>query len=96
MQKNLENNFISTDDVEFLNPLADYAEQVDVALIKIPKSLDLFRFFLQHLSKNVKKDSLVVCGFMTKYFSSQMLSIASEYFESVDQGKAWKNPDCYI
>ena len=59
-------------------------------LIKIPKSLDLFRFQLDQLHESLKEDTLVICAFMTKYFSAQILKIAEDYFELCEQSIAWK------
>tara|TARA_B110000967_G_C18890111_1_gene566755 strand:+ start:841 stop:1932 length:1092 start_codon:yes stop_codon:yes gene_type:complete len=61
-----------------------------LALLKIPKSLDLFRLQLSQIHGSLTENGQVVCGFMTKYFSKQYLSIASEFFEDCTQSKAWK------
>ena len=68
----------------------DSLDTVELALIKIPKSLELFELFLQQIHKASKSNTEVVCGFMTKYFSASYLKIASQYFEVVEQSKAWK------
>ena len=62
----------------------------ELALIKVPKSLDLFRLQLSQIHNSLAESGEVVCGFMTKYFSKQYLSIASEFFEECTQSKAWK------
>lgn len=86
--KNLELNNFSTE-VIYKTPLEDL-EKVDLALIKIPKSLELFELFLQQAHKASHKETEVVGGFMTKYFSASYLKIAEQYFEVVEQSKAWK------
>lgn len=68
----------------------DILNKVELALIKIPKSLELFELFLQQIHKSATENTEVVCGFMTKYFSSSFIKIASQYFEVVEQTKAWK------
>lgn len=88
--KNFEDNFINTDKIKMVNLLDDCDQKIDVAMIKVPKSIELFKLYLQHLSKHITKESVVVCGFMTKYFNRQMLTVASEYFEDVSQSLAWK------
>ncbi|MEX0720248.1 MAG: methyltransferase [Balneolaceae bacterium] len=90
VELNLETNDFSLPKDHFFSPLAPVPDPVDVALIKIPKSLDLFRLYLYQLSKSLAGDAVVVCGFMTKYFSPQMLTIAHEFFENVEQSKAKK------
>ena len=70
--------------------IGNLTEQYDIALIKIPKSLDLFRLQLAQAQASLSENGQVICGFMTKYFSKQYLSIAAEYFEDCRQSKAWK------
>ncbi len=85
---NLRANSLSTD-IVFKSPLEDLGE-VQLALIKIPKSLELFELFLKQISKYSVENTKVVCGFMTKYFSKSYLKIAEKYFENVEQSRAWK------
>ncbi|WP_075342004.1 class I SAM-dependent methyltransferase [Tenacibaculum agarivorans] len=73
----------------FKTPLDDL-EHVELALLKIPKSLELFELFLHQITKSASETTEVVCGFMTKYFSPSYLKIAEQYFEDVSQSKAWK------
>ncbi len=75
--------------VVYKTPLDDL-KKVDLALIKIPKSVELFELFLQQIHKASNKNTEVVCGFMTKYYSSSFLKVANQYFEEVTQSKAWK------
>lgn len=86
--KNLQHNNCSLP--LFCNPLQELPQSIDTALIKIPKSLDLFQLYLQQLSQHLHEQSTVIGCFMTKYFSPQMLSIAALYFEKVEQSRAWK------
>jgi len=57
---------------------------------EFPKSMGLFRLFLVHIHQSVTEDTAVICSFMTKYFTKQMLAIASEYFDITEQSLAWK------
>lgn len=75
--------------VNYKTPLDDIKD-IDLALIKIPKSLELFELFLQQIHAGANKDIEVVCGFMLKYFSPSFLKIANIYFDEVIQTKAWK------
>jgi 16S rRNA G1207 methylase RsmC len=90
LQLNLEHNGIAKDDIRLLNPLDDFPAPVDLALVRIPKSLELFRLYLSRIQENSHKDSVVACGFMTKYFSPQMLKTAEMFFEEVSQSRARK------
>lgn len=86
--QNLKLNNLSKE-IIYKTPLEDL-KKVDLALVKIPKSLELFELFLQQIHKASHKQTEVVCGFMTKYFSASYLKIAEQYFEVVEQSKAWK------
>lgn len=88
IQQNLRLNKLP-ENTEFKTPLDDLVT-VDVALMKVPKSLELFELFLQQIHKASNEYTEVVCGFMTKYFSPAFLKIAALYFEEVTQSKAWK------
>ncbi|MFD2566261.1 methyltransferase [Pseudotenacibaculum haliotis] len=87
--QNLKLNNYSMNDQIFKTPLDDL-KQVEMALLKVPKSLELFELFLQQIHQASTDTTEVVCGFMTKYFNASMLTIASKYFEDLTQTKAWK------
>lgn len=74
----------------FLNALEKNAVPSSLGIIKIPKSMDLFRLQLHQLCDQLTDDGQVICGFMTKYFTPQIVKIAEVYFEQVTQTKAWK------
>lgn len=80
----------SLPEISFIGPLMEQVNETDHALIKIPKSMDLFRLMLHQLSDKLTSDGTVICGFMTKYFSPQITKIAEEYFDDVQQTRAFK------
>ncbi|MDA8692440.1 methyltransferase [Saprospiraceae bacterium] len=88
IELNLKNNKLPSADFSY--PLSGLDDKIEFALIKIPKSLALFEFFLQHITQNSTKDTTVVCAFMTRHFSPKILEIASKYFENVEQSRAVK------
>jgi 16S rRNA G1207 methylase RsmC len=88
--KNLEINRLAREQIKFYTPFEELAEKINVTVLRIPKSMDLFRLQLQYISKSLSADGIVLGGFMTRHFGPQMLSIASEYFEEVEQSRAWK------
>ncbi|WP_299836757.1 methyltransferase [uncultured Tenacibaculum sp.] len=88
IEKNILANKLESQN-SFLTPLDDFGS-VECALIKIPKSLELFELFLSNIHANSNEQTEVVCGFMTKYFSASFLKIVEKYFEDVSQSKAWK------
>ena len=90
LQINLENNDLNIAVINTINPLEDITEIIDIALVKIPKSLDLFKLYLYQISKSTNEDTIVLASFMTKHFSKNILSIANEFYEGVEQSLAWK------
>ncbi|MEM6966642.1 MAG: methyltransferase [Bacteroidota bacterium] len=88
--QNLKNNTLEKSKVEFCHPLVDLPKNVTLGLLKIPKSIDLFRLQLIQLTKALDANGVVLGGFMTKYFTPQILRVACEFFENVEQSRAWK------
>lgn len=88
--ENLKHNQLSAGKINYRNPLEEIGSPLDIGIIKIPKSVDLFELYLNQLIPALKKDAIVIAGFMTRYFSSQALQIAEKYFEEVEQTKAHK------
>jgi len=88
--KNLELNQIQFNPNQFITPIQQLKNKADLAVLKIPKSVELFELYLQQISKSITQNGIVVCGFMTKYFTPQLIKIAQKYFEDTQQTKAWK------
>lgn len=88
--QNLSRNKLNEENITLINSLSSISQSVDLVLMRIPKSLDLLRLHFQQMSQALSPEALVLGGFMTKYFSPNILSIASEYFEVVEQSRAWK------
>ncbi len=88
--RNMKANGMESLLTEFINPLSEIEGATDLAMIKIPKSTELFSLYLHQLSMSIKSDGIVICSFMTRHFSPQILEIASLFYEEVKQGKAWK------
>ncbi len=76
--------------INYSTPIASLEKEMELALIKIPKSLDLFRLFLEQIIHNSTKEIVVIAAFMTRHFSPKLLQIAEEYFEVVEQSRALK------
>lgn len=90
LRQNMINNELPIIEQNILIPFDKWDEQINTVLMKVPKSLDLFRFQLFQVSQNISENGLVLCGFMTRHFTKQMLEIASEYFEELEQSLAKK------
>lgn len=90
LEKNFGQNSLNLEPNRLVSPLRPLPTTIDLGIIKIPKSLDLFRLYLDHVASHLSDDGQVLCPFMTRYFSPQMLTIAEEFFEVVEQSLAHK------
>ena len=90
IKTNFEQNEIDAVKNNFSHLTDDRNIKSDFVLIKIPKSMNLFHFFVMKAHALSKSNTKVFCGFMTRHFTKQMITIASQYFDNVDQGLAWK------
>ena len=77
-------------ETQFKSPLESFDSEVNLAVIRLPKSMELFKHFLHQLSFSLTKDAIVVAGFMTRHFNKSMISIAEQYFEEAEQSLARK------
>ena len=87
---NLANNGLDKKDWEHSNPLNIQSKYIDIALLKIPKSADLFQLYIQQLHASCKSESILLCGFMTRNFTARWKEIAELYFEDVSQSMSVK------
>lgn len=89
-EQNFKQNKISSEKINIHSPLDKIASSTQIGIVHIPKSLELFKLYLYQLSQAIDESGMVVCAFMTRHFSPQLLTIASTFFEEVEQSKAWK------
>jgi len=90
IKSNISRNNIKLVKENFVSPLSDLDNKIDFAFVKIPKSTDMFKFYLNQIYKGLNDDGEVICSFMTKNFNKTILKIAGEFFEEVEQSLAWK------
>ena len=88
--KNLENNQIEQDSIIFVDAEKEPNRQVDFVYILMPKSLELFNYYLQVAYRSLKSDGRVLVGFMTRHFTGSFLAISARYFDQIQQTKAKK------
>jgi len=60
------------------------------ALLKIPKSIALFERYLFDIHEHLANDGVVYAGFMTKYFTKNLINSCEKYFHEVEQSRAYK------
>lgn len=87
---NYKNNGLDRKDNAWSHPLKLDSDSIDLALVKIPKSAELFELYLSQLHAKMNGESTALCGFMTRNFTPRWLEIASLYFEDVSQSLAAK------
>lgn len=90
INSNISLNELDSSNYKCITPLDKLKSPIELGIIKIPKSIELLRLYLKQLSEALDENSVVICGFMTKYFTPQILDIAEEYFRQVKQSLAWK------
>ncbi len=89
IQSNVENNGLDMHDIGWASPF-DSTPYGAIHMMKVPKSLDLFDFYLSKITLFSPKKTIVLCGFMTRHFSEGLLAVAGKYFEKIHQTKAKK------
>lgn len=87
---NFEKNGLDLNAIKIFYPLDNLSTYIDYVFIKIPKSLELFRLYLNQISQLNNDNITVVCAFMTKNFSPQLIKISEDYFATTEQSLAEK------
>ncbi|MEM7655379.1 MAG: methyltransferase [Bacteroidota bacterium] len=90
LQQNLQANQLTATPEQWLNPLTVLPSSISLGLLRVPKSLDLFRLYLRQAAEALQADGQLIGSFMTRHFSPKLLQIAGEYFGTVEQSRAWK------
>nr|WP_321409267.1 methyltransferase [uncultured Carboxylicivirga sp.] len=90
IQKNMAINGIEINQFTFSDILSINNLKIETAIVKIPKSMELFALYLHQVSQMISEGGIVICGFMTKYFTSSMLDVAQKYFKKAEQSLAYK------
>ena len=70
--------------------LEEPLQAVRRAVMRIPKSLALFEFYLAYVAASAKPDTRLAAGFMTRHFTPRLLEIAGKYAGQVRQSRAVK------
>ena len=58
------------------------------AVVRMPKSVALFDYYLSCLSRAASPQTTVAVGFMTRHFTPQWIKVAQRYAGRVEQGRA--------
>ncbi|MEM9986166.1 MAG: hypothetical protein AAF804_13825 [Bacteroidota bacterium] len=87
---NLSSHGAEPDDQRLYRVTDSLSEPLDTALIRVPKSWDLFEWYLSQVHQLLHAEGRCLAGFMTRHFSPQIVKIGQTYFEEVQQSRAWK------
>lgn len=90
ISQNLKLNKLEKDGIVFSNLLKVPHRKITSVFLRIPKSLVLFQLYLHQIYPSLTDKSTVLCGFMTRNFTPGLLDIAGQYFNVVEQTKAYK------
>lgn len=73
-------------------PIPNFAPAASpqLALLHLPKYLDLFEFYLRQLTPQVPLDFQLATAFQTRHFTPRILEIANRYAGKVEQSRAYK------
>lgn len=88
LKENLHQNELA--EVKTVEVMKEDWPSAAIALIKMPKSLELFELYLAKLVHCLSSEATVLCGFMTRHFTPAWLKVAQQYFEVVEQSRAKK------
>ena len=89
-RQNLKLNQFDPKELQWCNHLKLSTDKLDVVVMKMPKSVELFHLYLSEIHQNLSKKAVVLCGFMTRNFTPAFLEIAQQYFEDAEQTLAVK------
>jgi len=87
---NFEKNGLALEKNRLLSPLDILPSSIDLVLMKIPKSTELFELYLRQLLPALKPESIILASFMTRHFNKKIMAVAAQYFDVLEQSKAWK------
>lgn len=66
------------------------ATSPSLALLHLPKYLDLFDSYLRHLTRQIPENFQLATAFQTRHFTPRILEIAGRYANKVEQSRAYK------
>lgn len=70
--------------------LDDTTDSLQRAVVRVPKSLALFEFYLARIAASATGQTRVAAGFMTRHFTPRLLEIAGKYADRINQSRAVK------
>ena len=89
-EKNLKVNNLLTDTIHFLNPEDSLPDNIDLIVLKNPKSLNFLEYQLQLICEKYTHRIKVLAGDMSRNIHSSTVSLFEHYLKDAKTSLAWK------
>lgn len=90
IQNNLRLNHKEDLDISFLSPFDNLLSDIDLIVIKIPKSNVYLEYLLGEIQKVIKEDTLIIAGVMQKYLNNHVFKIFETKTKDMLTTLCWK------
>lgn len=80
---------LNNKDAELVSNFDNIDKCVDRVVIRLPKSIDLFEYYIQKIGENYPGADVIVCG-MVKYMPISMVRLMEKYYDHVKTSLARK------
>ncbi|RTR32903.1 methyltransferase [Shewanella atlantica] len=88
--QNLENNKLSSDDIQWLNSRENIPAAIELVLMKLPKNLSYFAHQLNRLSQVLPEGTQVLIGAKAKSINKSLLEVFAKNLGPASASLTWK------
>lgn len=89
-RENMKANGMDEGDIAFISPDDPIPGDMDIILLRIPKSLNFLEFELQLVARSVREGTPLIAADMAREIHSSTMSLFEHYFENVSSSLAWR------
>lgn len=90
IKENFSCNNINDKEINFLTPYDNFPEDIDLILIKIPKTNKYFEFLLNKLTRIYQKEIPYIAASKVKYLNTTIYNNILKYSSSFQYSLSWK------
>jgi len=90
VRANLRENGIDDEEVLFLSPENSLPGEIDLVLLKNPKSLNFLEYILQEISNELRAGTKLLAGDMVRNIHSSTVALFETYLPGARTSMAWK------
>ncbi|MBI9031284.1 methyltransferase [bacterium] len=87
---NFNQNKINTSNLSFLSPYDPFPKDIDLIIIKIPKSNSYFEFLISKLNSHYPPDLPLLAATMVKYLNSTLYETCHSLLNNMQYSLTWK------